>query len=424
MAAIHIIKPPPEKRPRVILSLGGGPAVRGILDAAQPYHWAFEELRFFGGALPPGPPPQGAIVNLLPTDDVVRRLRELGCPVVRLGRLPHPDDDMMPAVLLDLIARGRMAAEHFEERGFKHVGYVGRNPWSDMQDLYDAFRDRAAELGCACHLLRFESQRPELPRQGPAREQAKYRIRQRRFTDWLATVPKPLGLLAPSDALAGELCSMVTQAGASVPEDVAVLGVGNIVDQCECAPVTLSSIDTDFEGRGREAALLLHRLMDGEPPPSEPIMIPPRGIVVRESTDVLATPDADVARALRFIWDHLADDLSVDRIARHIGISRRTLERAFRRELNRGVNAEVHRKRLERVCELLVTTKLSVVDIAPAVGFKSKDYLHRTFRRSFNVSPRQYRLGRREGEREIPKGGETVGSGVWGVDCDSGPVLK
>jgi LacI family transcriptional regulator len=399
MDATHIIKPPREKRPRIILSLGGGPAVRGILDAAQPYHWVFEELRFFGGALPPGPPPQGAIVALLPTDDVVVRLRELGCPVVRLGRLPHFDDHIMPAVLPDLVARGHMAAEHFAAREFKHVGYVGRNPWSEMQDLYDAFHDRALELGCACHLLRFEPTPVDSSTSQAERDRAKYRIRQRVFTDWLATVPTPLGLLAVGDYMAGQLCSMVAQSGASVPEDVAVLGIGNMVDQCECAPVTISSIDTDIERRGREAALLLHRLMDGEAPPSEPIMIPPRTVVERESTDVRATPDADVARALRFIWDHLAEDMSVDRIARHVGLARRTLERAFRRELDRGVNAEVHRKRLERVCELLVTTDMSIVDISPAVGFRSKDYLHRTFRRSFGISPRQYRLKR-----------ETVGS--------------
>jgi hypothetical protein len=33
----------------------------------------------------------------------------------------------------DLAAAGRMAAEHFAERGFRHVGYRGCIPWSDSQ---------------------------------------------------------------------------------------------------------------------------------------------------------------------------------------------------------------------------------------------------------------------------------------------------
>ena len=347
------------RRPMIVLSQGqGNPLLRGILEAAREYDWAPAELRFFGGALPPGPPPRGAIVDLLPTDRIVRRLRALRCPTVRIGHLPHPSDGVVPAVLPDLAAMGRMAAE----------------------------------LGCACHLLRFESASSGDRGSAASRQRTRYRRRQRQFGEWLKGIPKPLGLLAYSDVMAGQLCSMAAQAGMAVPEDVAVLGDGNNVAECECAPLTLSSIDPDVERRGREAARLLHRLMDGEPAPSGPIMIPPKGIVLRHSTDVLATPDANVARALRFMWDHLDLDLSVNDVARKVELSRRKLERAFRRELGRGINAELHRKRLERVRELLVTTDMPIVDLAPAVGFKSKDYLHRTFRRAFGVTPRRYRL--------------------------------
>jgi LacI family transcriptional regulator len=377
----------------IVLSQGqGNPLLRGILEAAREYDWAPAELRFFGGALPPGPPPRGAIVDLLPTDRIVRRLRALRCPTVRIGHLPHPSDGVVPAVLPDLAAMGRMAAEHFVERGFRHVGYVGHDPWSDYKALYDGLCSRAAELGCACHLLRFESASSGDRGSAASRQRTRYRRRQRQFGEWLKGIPKPLGLLAYSDVMAGQLCSMAAQAGMAVPEDVAVLGDGNNVAECECAPLTLSSIDPDVERRGREAARLLHRLMDGEPAPSGPIMIPPKGIVLRHSTDVLATPDANVARALRFMWDHLDLDLSVNDVARKVELSRRKLERAFRRELGRGINAELHRKRLERVRELLVTTDMPIVDLAPAVGFKSKDYLHRTFRRAFGVTPRRYRL--------------------------------
>ena len=53
------------------------------------------------------------------------------------------------------------------------------------------------------------------------------------------------------------------------------------------------------------------RLMDGEPAPTEPILIPPAGVVTRQSTDVLALPDPDTARALRYMWEHLAEPPSV-----------------------------------------------------------------------------------------------------------------
>jgi len=41
---------------------------------------------------------------------------------------------------------------------------------------------------------------------------------------------------------------------------------------------------------------------------------------------------------------------------------------------------------------LLRTSDRPIADLAPLVGFKSTDYLHRTFRRAFGITPRRYRL--------------------------------
>jgi len=41
--------------------------------------------------------------------------------------------------------------------------------------------------------------------------------------------------------------------------------------------------------------------MDGKKPPSNPILLPPQGLVVRESTDFFAVEDELVAAALEFI---------------------------------------------------------------------------------------------------------------------------
>ena len=124
-------------------------------------------------------------------------------------------------------------------------------------------------------------------------------------------------------------------------------------------------------------------------------MIPPRGVVARRSTDVLAVEDPTVARAMRFMWDHLDQNVSVEDVALQAGVARRQLERAFRQHIKRGVNAELRRKRLERCCELLRSTEITISDIAPMIGFRSNDYLHASFKQAFGVTPRQYRLGKR-----------------------------
>ena len=106
---------------------------------------------------------------------------------------------------------------------------------------------------------------------------------------------------------------------------------------------------------------------------------------------MLATPDRKVAAALRYMWDHLDLDLSVEQIVAEVGLSRRQLTRRFRNALGRTFTEELLRKRLEEAKHLLRSTDLPIADLAPLVGFHSTTYLHRTFRKAFSLTPAQYR---------------------------------
>jgi len=378
-----------RERPLVVLSTREPktfPSVAGhaIAEQAREFGWDLLDLRFTRGSLPEDRMPSGALIEWLPTDPLARDLRKMGCPSVRLGKLPHPNDDLLPAVIPDGVATGRFAAEHFAERRFKNVAYVGRKPWSLSRTMYEAFRDRAAELGGTCHLLRIGNE--------TVTGRQKYEARALEVGQWLKGLPKPVGLLAFSDSQAATLCTMCRRSGLTVPEDVAVLGLGNDLLDCEMSPVALSSIDVARDEWGRQGARLLQGLMNGKPAPERPVMIRPNGVISRRSTDVLAVADPAVGKAMRFMWDHLEQNLSVDDVASEIGMPRRQLERAFRKHLKRGINAELRRKRLEYCCELLRSTTISITDIAPMVGFRSGDYLHASFRQAFGMTPRQYRL--------------------------------
>jgi len=376
----------------VVVSVVHRDALRAILELARKWEWDLLDLGFTRGSIPADPPPSGALVGCLPPDPLAKRLREMGCPAVRLGRLPHPEDDLLPAVLPDQATQGRLAAEHFAERGFKDAAYVGHDPWSDAQTVYEGFHERVEGLGLTCHLHQLKSGGLD-----DETNAARYERRVGEVGEWLDGLPKPVGVLTYGDGMAARLCTMCRRSGLTVPEDVALLGIGNDELICELSPVVLSSVDVNEEELGRQAAFLLRRLMAGEAASPAPVMIPPARVVARRSTEVLAVSDPAVARALRFMWDHLEQSLSVDNIAAEVGMSRRSLERAFRRELGRGVNAELRRRRLERCCELLKTTDTLIVDLAPLVGFRSADYLHAAFRRAYGTTPRRWRLAAREG---------------------------
>ena len=98
---------------------------------------------------------------------------------------------------------------------------------------------------------------------------------------------------------------------------------------CRLSSSPLTSVDVNAARIGYEAAALLDRMIAGEKRPRQVIELPPRGVVARPSTDLLAVDDLHVAAALRFIREHVCDPINVEQVLSQIPISRSTLERRF-----------------------------------------------------------------------------------------------
>jgi LacI family transcriptional regulator len=387
-----------RRQPLVALSVQnrsqlGPDLVAALLEETANRGWRLLDMNLTGNRFHEDEMPIGGVVSWLPNDPTSRELLEIGCPLVRIGRLEHPEDDRVPAVLPDHEAAGRLVAQYYAERGFRDMVLLAHEHMAVMEPVYAGFRQEAESLGCTCRLYKFKS----LPRtgNGPVKPGLRYEQRAGEVAKWLATMPKPLALLCCEDFMAAQLCVMCQRAGVAVPEEVAILAYGNDRLVCDLAPVPISAVDLNRGEKGRTALRLLQDLIDGKPVPSR-TLIAPKGIVTRRSSDILAVDNPLVVRTIRFLWDNFDRDLSVDDVARCMQVPRFRLERAFRKHLDRGVNAELRRVRLERLCQLLKTTSLPIAQLAPRVGFHSPEYLHNVFRKTFGISPRQYRLKARK----------------------------
>jgi LacI family transcriptional regulator len=100
----------------------------------------------------------------------------------------------------------------------------------------------------------------------------------------LSLEPRPDGVFCFNDPTAMGVLQAILDSGLRVPEDIAVIGCGN-VRHAELLRVPLSSVDQDSAGIGRQAAALALSLVQakGERPRPKTILLPPR-IVAREST--------------------------------------------------------------------------------------------------------------------------------------------
>jgi LacI family transcriptional regulator len=182
--------------------------------------------------------------------------------------------------------------------------------------------------------------------------------------------------------------------GVGVPEEVAVMGVDNDDLIVRLTTPPLSSIDINAERVGFEAARVLDELMRGKPAPKNPVLVPPMGLVTRQSTDILAIEDEDVAAAVRFIRAHKGRALSVQDVLDNVPVSRRSLYRKFEETMGRSLAQEIRLAHIEQAKRLLTTTDWSVARIAEASGFAGATRFGIVFRRLTGLTPSAYRARR------------------------------
>jgi LacI family transcriptional regulator len=153
----------------------------------------------------------------------------------------------------------------------------------------------------------------------------------------------------------------------------------------------MSSISCNAQRIGFEAAALLDRLMAGASPPKAPLLLPPGNVVPRESTDVLATDDRELAAAIRHIREHACAGLRLKDFYKSSAISRRELERRMQKLLGRSPKEELMRVQLERAKQLLVETDLPSSAIAEKCGFSQSKYFCQVFHAKIGLPPGAYR---------------------------------
>ncbi|MFT4043068.1 MAG: helix-turn-helix domain-containing protein [Gordonia sp. (in: high G+C Gram-positive bacteria)] len=105
-------------------------------------------------------------------------------------------------------------------------------------------------------------------------------------------------------------------------------------------------------------------------------------------------PDVDgrgTAATRDWALAHLADDLSVTRLARHAQMSARTFSRRFREETGVSPGAWVRDRRVDLARELLESGVVSVDEVAARSGLGSADNLRHHLRRNLGMAPSAYR---------------------------------
>lgn len=354
--------------------------VRRYVAAHGPWS-CFLELR----ALESGPP---AWLNRWDGDGILTRtfspamaevIAATGLPAVELRATVLAGD--RPFVGMDNHRIGQMVADHFFDRGYRNHAVYSLHTERFFEERVRNFVASVEARGGICS---------QLPEETSDRA-ADWERGQARLVKWLTALPKPVGVFAANDQLGVRVLDACQRAGIAVPEEVAVVGAENEETLCAFASPPLTSVRFDGATVGFAAAELLARMMRGRFAPPRETLFPPKGIVVRESSDEYVINDRLVAHAARFIRENASAGINVDDLCRRLNASRSTLDRRMKAALGRTPKEEILRVRFREVERLLRETDLTVDAIAAQTGFAHSHYLQAAFKTIRGQTPGEFR---------------------------------
>jgi LacI family transcriptional regulator len=327
----------------------------------------------------------GIIANF---DDpaVAETLSRCSVPVVAVGG-SYADPANYPAgvpyVATDNFKLTELARQHLIDVGLQRfamfsVPATEENRWA--QERENAF----------CSLMQGDQLEPEIFR-GCETSVHSWDEAVQGQIDWLRSLPKPLGIIAVSDARARQLLQACIIGGIEVPEQVAIIGIDNDPLVRSLNRIPLSSVIQGAQEMGRAAARLIEQILHGARLPDTRIVVPPAGINVHASSQYQLIKHPKVMRARHFIRQYACQGIKTEQVAKHVGVSRSSLDADFRQELGCSVHDVIMSFKLNAAKAGLESGDCSFADVALDSGLTSIQYMHRVFKRELGCTPRAYR---------------------------------
>lgn len=317
--------------------------------------------------------------------DIEQALQNINKPVVGVGG-SYRDNSLYPKVPYVCTDNDKLveaAYRHLRSKGIERYAFYSLpecryQRWALERE--QAMLAHTHQDGFECQVYRGYSTKPDT-----------WQYNMNRLSDWIQSLPKPIGIVAATDARARHLLQACQNLGLVVPDQVSVVGIDDDDIARHLSKISLTSITQGCFEMGYEAARLLHRQLIDSPINNKLIKVPPVGVAARQSSDYKALQDAYVIQAMNFIRQNATRGVKVEQVTDHVGISRSNLELRFKQERGHSIHCELHHQKLAKACKLLKDSQLACADIAQSCGYPSLQYMYTVFKRHFDLTPTKYR---------------------------------
>ena len=317
----------------------------------------------------------------LPNGKAMDHMAATGLPIVRFHDEPKRSD--MIDIGFDDRRIGAMAAKWFLRRGFKRFAYCGNRGSNDSDAVEKAFASTVAKAGFECAVF----DEPAIMRR--KKYHRTINILQRCLDKWIKTLPPHTAVLCLHDFRASHFLEACLRNGRAVPDDIAIMGQYNDVGICACSPVTITSVDVNARAFGEAAMRILESAIENPVAPKlrQTFLVPPVGIVERESTAVYPVDPPWLAETLLLLDKNLGTPISATDLAKAAGVSHTALQRAFRKAFGTTPGKYIMSVKMREAKRLLDESRINVKEVAARTGFSSQQYFSHAYRDFYGHPP-------------------------------------
>ncbi len=110
-----------------------------------------------------------------------------------------------------------------------------------------------------------------------------------------------------------------------------------------------------------------------------------------------------VLNAIKYIQFNYSHDISIDDVAKSVGVSRSHLYRVFMSNVGKSPIDYLTEYRINEACKLLLAGNLSIAEVAISVGFFDQFYFSRVFKRAKGMPPSKYLAAQQEAAKAKEK---------------------
>lgn len=322
-----------------------------------------------------------AIIGRFDADDPVEEFEKNG--IVAIAQDYKQRFTQIPNITGGYFETGEMAAEFFLSKGFRDFAFFGLNGIVWSEERCEGYIKRLKKKGVKEDRIfvytddRFGNE---------LLDSASL------FSEWLDSLPRPVAVFCCDDNEASNLVDVCNWKGLRIPEEIAILGVDNSDFASDISNPPLSSISLDVTTAAFTAARMIDRAINGDHVwEKSNVLVRPISVVSRLSSDNFPTDDELIVKALKYISQNYQYRINVSDVVEHVPVSRRVLEVRFKQVTGRSILQYINEVRMGQFAQLLLNNDEPVTNLASMVGFEDPSNIARVFRRTFGMTPSEYR---------------------------------